>query len=103
MRLVCFWRRDAATAHLLPGRYSSDVHSSHCLVCRSLWLMLRRVYYYKIWMNLLYSVLYGWLAWGSVLAVVAAYSPSTRKDITVAWYATGAPLAILYIVLAGAR
>ena len=78
--------------------------AAHCLVCcRSLWLMLRRVYYYKIWMNLVYSVLYGWLAWGSVLAVVAAYSPSTRKDITVAWYATGVPLAVLYILLSTAR
>ena len=65
--------------------------------------MLRRVYYYKSWMNLVYSVLYGWLAWGSVLAVVAAYSPSTRKDITVAWYATGVPLGIFYVLLSSAR
>ena len=73
------------------------------MCCRSLWLMLRRVYYYKIWMNLVYSVLYGWLAWGSVLAVVAAYYPGARKDVTVTWYATGVPLAIFYVLLSTAR
>ena len=66
------------------------------LLSYNLWLHVRHVPYYRMWMNVLYAALNGWLAFGSLLVVLFSFQPTagTPSACTIAWYSCGTPVAI---------